>query len=93
MTVAKRLREIGNYGKAQIENVAIRLDEEWRRFKQINEQRSRLLDLALSFHRKSHIVSLSLRLFYLYLIVLDAESCNIFHWFLSALKVLRYSAL
>lgn len=57
-TVAKRLREIGNYGKVQIENVAMHLDEEWRRFKQINEQRSRLLDLALSFHRKSHIVSL-----------------------------------
>ncbi|VDN32752.1 unnamed protein product [Gongylonema pulchrum] len=55
MTVAKRLREIGNYGKAHIESVAIRLDEEWRRFKHINEQRSRLLDLALSFHRKSHI--------------------------------------
>lgn len=56
-TVAKRLREIGNYGKVQIENVAMHLDEEWRRFKQINEQRSRLLDLALSFHHKSHIVS------------------------------------
>ncbi|KAM3722372.1 Kalirin [Dirofilaria immitis] len=55
MTVAKRLREIGNYGKVQIENVAMHLDEEWRRFKQINDQRSRLLDLALSFHRKSHI--------------------------------------
>ncbi|VDO25930.1 unnamed protein product, partial [Onchocerca flexuosa] len=54
-TVAKRLREIGNYGKVQIENVAMHLDEEWRRFKQINDQRSRLLDLALSFHRKSHI--------------------------------------
>ncbi|VDM96077.1 unnamed protein product [Thelazia callipaeda] len=54
-TVAKRLREIGNYGKVQIENVALRLDEEWRRFKQINDQRSRLLDLSLSFHRKSHI--------------------------------------
>lgn len=57
MTVAKRLREIGNYGKVQIENVAMHLDDEWRRFKQINEQRSRLLDLALSFHRKSHIVN------------------------------------
>uniref|UniRef100_A0A1I7W4X0 CRAL-TRIO domain-containing protein n=1 Tax=Loa loa TaxID=7209 RepID=A0A1I7W4X0_LOALO len=55
MTVAKRLREIGNYGKVQIENVAMHLDDEWRRFKQINEQRSRLLDLTLSFHHKSHI--------------------------------------
>lgn len=56
MAVATRLREIGNYGKMQIESVAMRLEEEWRRFKQVNEQRNRLLDLSLSFHRKSQMV-------------------------------------
>lgn len=56
MTVAKRLRDIGNYGKVQIENVAMRLDDEWHRFKQTVDQRTQLLDLSLSFHRKSHFV-------------------------------------
>uniref|UniRef100_A0A9J2P1L7 DH domain-containing protein n=1 Tax=Ascaris lumbricoides TaxID=6252 RepID=A0A9J2P1L7_ASCLU len=55
MSVAKRLLEIGNYGKVQIESVAMRLEEEWRRFKHALEQRTRLLDQALSFHRKSHL--------------------------------------
>ncbi|VDK41952.1 unnamed protein product [Anisakis simplex] len=55
MSVAKRLLEVGNYGKNQIESVAIRLEEDWRRFKDAIDQRTLLLDKALSFHRKSHI--------------------------------------
>lgn len=66
MTVAKRLREIGNYGKAQIESVAMRLEEEWRRFKTAVDERTKLLDLALAFHHKSFLVCFFSLLFYIF---------------------------
>uniref|UniRef100_A0A0N5AUT5 CRAL-TRIO domain-containing protein n=1 Tax=Syphacia muris TaxID=451379 RepID=A0A0N5AUT5_9BILA len=55
MTVAKRLQEVGNYGKAEIEKMAVRLEEEWQRFKSAVNSRTKLLELALAFHQKSSI--------------------------------------
>ncbi|TKR93467.1 hypothetical protein L596_007920 [Steinernema carpocapsae] len=51
--VARRLREVGNYGHKQIDATQMRVEEEWRRFTDKIARRTELLTLALNFHQKA----------------------------------------
>ena len=59
ITVGKRLREMGDQSRdhsvEKLEGLSNQLEEEWRRLWLRIDQRTKLLNLALSFHQKCNL--------------------------------------
>lgn len=59
VSVGSRLLESGHYASQQIKQISGQLEQEWKAFAAALDERSTLLEMSASFHKKCDQVSLS----------------------------------